>query len=274
MDKLEKVSNSLILNISKKVAVAFIIIAILGLSLMVYRVFSWVYPEYAYVDIVLPYAGVNIVAGWADFLFVTYIAFTLFCLWLLFAGIGALTQNSKICKTVFNPYVFLFIVILQTVVPIVYTCFEIINVFSWWGGEFAAFGWYGNYPGSWRGVIESLIIHYGVSTFAIVLWQKSKVTQKLNLKKCYLFYILLLLYFVVVLLCGKFAFDIEWYPYISFSHIAMWKQFFGVAEIIEWLAYILMIVANLCILAVFLVINILYIKTKNKKFELDNKKSL
>lgn len=170
-----------------------------------------------------PYTTVNVVSRWADFAYFTYISLILFCIYGILRAIASMCKIQKLKKFVFSDRVIVFVCLNQFIVMLLYTVFELA-----FGGKF---GWYGNYPKSWYSLITNIIVHYFITSAAVVYFFMHDFGH-MQLRKCLPMAGFLVLYAAIVKVTGMTCYSFEWYPYPIFSAKSMWHYLFG-----EWVDY-------------------------------------
>ncbi len=231
----------------------------LGLAIFVEHIAGYEYQAWFYANgIHDPYTNVNVVSRWADFSFFTYISLILFCVWGIFKFIACVFKLEKLNKVINNSYLVLFICLNQFIVLILYT----ISQIAFKGN----FGWYGPYPGSYHSMGTSLVLHYFVTTVAIVYFFIHKF-DKIEFKKCLYFLIFFVVYGIIVKVTGMYCYTFEWYPYPIFSKKALWHAlFWSFDNYNDALAVVLLIVTLALILAIYLLFTFLATKYINRKY--------
>lgn len=147
---------------------------------------------------------------WADFSFFTYHTMIFSGVWLILLVIGEWTNNKYLKCFTRNQSVMAFIMTNYILTMILYTIFELLS-----GNP--TFGWYGNNNSSIHNLGTNILSHY--VCFCLVLFAYIKVAPLSTFKKRHIIYILLcaVSYYTVVKLTGKYAYQIEWYPYPIFD---------------------------------------------------------
>lgn len=147
---------------------------------------------------------------WADFSFFTYHTMIFSGVWLILLVIGEWTNNKYLKCFTRNQSVMAFIMTNYILTMILYTIFELLS-----GNP--TFGWYGNNNSSIHNLGTNILSHY--VCFCLVLFAYIKVAPLSTFKKRHIIYILLYVvsYYTVVKLTGKYAYQIEWYPYPIFD---------------------------------------------------------
>lgn len=221
--------------------------SVLGLALFIDHIVRFVPADYFYKDGVPldPYTNVNVVSRWANFSYFTYLSLIMFCLFGIAKFFSTIFGHKidRLKRITDSPYVIIFVCVNQFFVLIVYTASEIA-----FGGKF---GWYGNNFGSIYSLVTNLIIHYLITSVAIIYFftVKAKVTPKY----CLWYAAFFVVYGIAVKITGMYCYRFEWYPYPFFSAEGLWHKIFVGKEYNEVAAVILDIAVIAIIAAIYAV---------------------
>ncbi len=221
--------------------ILMLLCGLVGLWLFLSHMLHFSFPDYFYTN--NPsldfYYGTNVVSMWADLSFFTYHTLIFFSLWCILYAISNLFNFKKLNTFLINPYVMSFVFTNYVVTVVLYTLFELTS------GNIT-FGLYANVPLAYHNLGTNIISHYVYFIFALILFLKVKSYKTKNrglslFPICYL-----LLYYIIVKLTGKFAYNIEWYPYIIFDATSIGK-IFGVTN---YVACVFILISVLLIIGV------------------------
>lgn len=194
-----------------------------GLSaiwLFVDHIAKFSYPDYFYADNpgVKKYAGVNVVAAWADFSYFTYHTILLFAFWTIGLFVGFVTKKERIENFFKHQAFVVFILSNYIVTTLLSTVFELTS-----GNP--TFGLYARTTKAWHNFGTNMLGHYVFCLFTVVAAFYVKTKNALKWKHIMAFLLYLLVYYVIVKLTGLYAYEIEWYPYPIFDGELLWNMF-------------------------------------------------
>lgn len=199
--------------------------------------------------------GTNVVSKWADLSFFTYITILIFASWCVSFFIAKLFGLKRIYNFLTKDYIISFVFTNYICTAIIYNIFQIV------AGD--NFGLYNKTdPIAWHSFATNLLCHYVVFILAcIILIKVPSSTTKSKLPYiCVTAF--LVVYYVVVKICGLYAYRVIWYPYFIFD-----STIFGKAFSIKnpTLSTILMILCCITIYLLYMAIYILVKKHKNNQ---------
>ena len=242
--------------------VLILLCGIVGLWLFLSHMLHFSFPDYFYINNpgIDFYYGTNVVSMWADLSFFTYHALIFFSLWCILYALSNFFSLKKLYNFLTNAYVMSFVFANYVVTVVFYTLFELTS------GNIT-FGLYANTPLAYHNLGTNIVGHYVYFVFSLIIFLKVKSTKsKSDVMKifpaCYL-----LLYYVIVKLTGKFAYNIEWYPYVIFD-AKSFGQMFGITNYA--LCIIVLIVALIIIATIYMLLfcALTNYKLKNSKVDI------
>ncbi len=235
-----------------------LLVGIIGVWLFLSHMLHFSFPDYFYINNpnINFYYGTNVVSMWADFSFFTYHSLIFFSLWCILYSLSNFFNLKKLNNFLSNAYVLSFVFTNYLFTVFFYTIFELTS------GNIT-FGLYANTPLALHNFGTNIVGHYVYFVFALVLFLKIQSSSKSKNKLIAFFPICyLLLYYIVVKITGKFAYIIEWYPYVIFDATSF-GQIFGVTNY-SWCVVILLF-SLLIILSAYMFLYIMFANYKLKK---------
>lgn len=234
--------------------ILFIIIGVSALYLFIDHIAKFTPHDYFY-DAnhgIEYYVGVNVVSRWADLSFFTYHTIILFGVWFILYGISGLFKLEKLNFFLINKNLITFIFTNYLITTFMYTFFELTS------GNIT-FGLYANTPKAIHNFGTNILGHY--IFFIIILIAFIKIEPVGVYKKKTLIFIsfYVFIYYLYVLITGKFMYKIEWYPYPIFDTYAL----FGTRLKIYYEIPILLVIAVILSVGYYYLLKlILFLKDK------------
>ncbi len=237
--------------------ILILLCGIIGLWLFLSHMLHFSFPIYFYnqnPDIKF-YYGTNVVSMWADLSFFSYHTLIFFSLWCILYAVSNFFNFKKLQNILKNTYIISFVFTNYVLTVILYTFFELT-------AENITFGLYANVPLAYHNLGTNIIVHYLYFIFSLILFLKIKTTKKTNKFAKFFPLIYLIIYFIVVKILGKFAYVIEWYPYVIFDAKSL-GQIFGITNYVMCL--VLLILTLIIIGFVYMLLFKMCVKYKTKK---------
>jgi len=165
------------------------------------------------------YVGVNVVSEWADLSYFTYHTIIIFGIWCICFSVSDCFNIEKLKHFVCHGSVITFIFTNYLITSLLYTVFELTS------GNIT-FGLYALNRKAIHNFGTNILGHYIFFIIMIIIFIKSKFYGKVKnrhliMMSCYVF-----IYYLYVLITGKFMYCIEWYPYPIFDTYALFGKRF------------------------------------------------
>ena len=221
----------------RKNVIFYLALGIVGLILFIWvsiRVDGQEWFFKAYPDVKLYYAT-NVVSGWANFAYFTYLSLILFSLWCVLYFVAFIFKSDKLLGFLKNEATVTFITANYVISCIFYTVFALLQS----PPNFSLYNI--REPYAWFSFSTNIIIHYFYTAFVLVMFFKIDV----NISKRKIYHLIpllyMLVYYAIVKVTGMYVYRIEWYPYPIF-HPQFMNEIFGI-EGSNPIGYLFMVVA-------------------------------
>lgn len=199
--------------------VFFFIVGICALTLFIEHIAMFTPHDYFYEANpgITYYVGINVVSAWADFSFFTYHTIIFFGLWCICYSISECFKIEKLNNFVRHNSIITFVFTNYLIATLLYTIFELTS------GNIT-FGLYALNPKAIHNFGTNILGHYGFFIIMLITFIKVKTIGVIKNKylvymSCYVF-----IYYIYVLITGKFLYQIEWYPYPIFDTYALFGK--------------------------------------------------
>lgn len=231
---------------------------IVSLWLVISHIAHFEYPDYfwhANPDI-KTYVGINVMSKWVDFSFFTYVTMLLFGIWCILLSISKLFNLQKMNDFLTQDSLVCFIFVNYIFTTLLYTVFQISS------GDFGLYSTVK--PLAWHNFGTSILGHYFI--LSLIIFIKISSQEQISIKNKKIGHITssisLGVYYLIVKLTGKFAYQIRWFPYIIFD-----TKSFGTTLGIQnyTLSVILLIVCIIALFAVYQLTFSLLLRIKQKQ---------
>ena len=185
---------------------------LVGLWLFLSHMLHFSFPDYFYAQYpdINFYYGANVVSIWADLSFFTYHTLIFFSVWCILFALSNFFNFNKLRKFLTNAYVMSFVFTNYIITAILYTFFELTS------GNIT-FGLYAINNKAIHNFGTNIFIHYIYFIFALAIFLRTKSNDNHNIIYKYFPIVYLLVYYITIKILGKFAYLIEWYPYVIFD---------------------------------------------------------
>lgn len=197
----------------------YLITGICAIWLVADHILKFSYPDYFYNanQGIEYYVGVNVVSMLADFSFFTYHTIILFGVWCILYSISDYFSLTKLKNFTKHKAVITFLFTNYLVTTVLYTIFELTS------GNIT-FGLYANTPKAIHNLGTNILGHYVF--FIVMLVSYIKIKTCGVIKKKYFIYMsgYIFIYYIYVLITGRFMYNIEWYPYPIFDTFALFGK--------------------------------------------------
>lgn len=197
----------------------YLIIGISAIWLVVDHIGKFSYPDYFYNDNpdIKYYVGVNVVSIWADFSFFTYHTIILFGIWCILYSLSELFNLTRLNNFTKHKAVIVFLFTNYLVTTVLYTIFELTS------GDIT-FGLYANTAKAIHNLGTNILGHYVFFIVMLVSFIKIKPNGEIKTKYFIFMSMYVFIYYIYVLITGRFMYNIEWYPYPIFDTFALFGK--------------------------------------------------
>lgn len=242
----------------RKNAILYLVMGIVGLILFVWGSVlvdghKWPFEEYPEIKL---YCGTNVVSGFANFSYFTYLSLILFSLWSILYFFAFTFRCYKLKNFLQNEATVAFVITNYVITCVFYTVFELLK-------SPPTFSLYDVHePYAWFSFSTNIIIHYIYTVFAFVMFFKIDVRHAKRKVYYFIPLLYLIVYFVAVKITGMYVYSIEWYPYPLF-HPQLMNEMLGINGS-DGIGYLLMILVAVVLLSFYFGIYFTAIKLKKR----------
>lgn len=199
--------------------------------------------------------GTNVVNKWADLSFFTYITILIFAFWCFFMFASKLFKIKNFYDFLTKDYTTTFVLTNYVCTVVIYNIFQIVA-----GDDFGLYNKASSL--AWHNFGTNILCHYIMFILACIILLKVQSTITKS-KLPYMFVTMfLVVYYLIVKICGEYAYKVKWYPYFIFDSGAF-ASAFNIHN--QTISVILLIICCVAIYMFYMILFFLIKKHKNKQ---------